>query len=157
MPVYLITLHAYGTWLPDRKQGSVHWRRGLQGKSDSLARAYRRKQRQAPAEFDVLTQNHIANEFQSAAPHQGFTAYAAALDPTHVHLLLGWRGDRSASRMRINLKHSLTQRLNREVRRRTWFSKGGHEKRVHDPQHMALLRETYLPSHLGVTWDCDRE
>ena len=153
MPVCLLTLHAYATWMPDRREGSVHWRRGEQPADAELADAYRRRQRQTSVCFDHEKQRVLIDQWLEAAEHQELIAYAAATDPTHLHLLVGWRGGREPEVLQRSVKRSLSVRMNREFGERTWFTRGGHRRRVRERGHFDHLVRVYLPGHVGWKWD----
>lgn len=153
MPVLLLTLHAYGTWLPDREQGSVHWQRGYQSQNLKLAREYRYKQRQPAARLSEREQRVVIDNLIGACPLKSLRLYAAATDESHVHILLSWRDEREPMRIQDRVKHSLTRALNEQVFRRRWFTKSGHRKCVNDREHFDHLRDVYLPSHKGLLWD----
>ncbi len=109
MPCFLFTYHAFGTWLPDRPEGYVHWREGLQPTDDELAVAYRRKMRVASveaAEFDEVVQQLLIAELQRAAGFQRFRLHAAATEPTHMHAIVSWADEREPGRLSEEIKKS---------------------------------------------------
>ncbi|MEL7240259.1 MAG: hypothetical protein AAGK78_15480, partial [Planctomycetota bacterium] len=81
--VYLFTIHAYGTWHPDRPQGSVHWKRGYQKTNTQLAATYKSRQKQDAASFSDDVQQQVIALFREAAQHQRRTIYAIATDASH--------------------------------------------------------------------------
>ncbi len=149
----LLTLHAYGTWMPDRPEGSVHWRRAYQPQHDKLAREYRYKQREPIAHFDDREQRILINTLFATCPLKQIALHAVATDASHLHALLSWRDERDARLVQERIKISLTAALNNDVGHRTWFTRGGHRKRVFDRAHFDHLRDVYLPSHKGLCWD----
>jgi len=94
MPVYLFTLHAYGSWMPDRTQGYVHRTKGLQTADQALAQHYRGRQSQPATRFQEQHQQHALAILQSACPHLDATLHGYAGDPSHLHLLVSWDHDR---------------------------------------------------------------
>ena len=153
MPDFIVTLHAYGTWMPDRPQGFFHWKRGYQERDDELADSYRRRQSESSAFFDETVQRALIEAVLESATFRSLTIHAVATDDAHVHVLCAWEDGRPADTVRERLKYALTRRLNERIHRRTWFAKGGHEKQVADEGHGRYLREEYLPSHRGLRWD----
>ena len=156
MPCFLFTYHGYGTWLPDRADGFVHWRDGLQPTDAELANAYKRKMKVAGASvagFDESVQLLLIDELQTAATFQRLRLHTLATEPTHVHALMSWTDERAPQRVSDGLRESLSRRLNKEVAKRKWLAKGGSKRRVKDLEHFDYLETTYLPSHGGWKWD----
>lgn len=153
MPVVLFTLHAYGTWMPDRPQGSFHHERGYQKSDAKLAAAYRTKQQWPAAHFDAKTQQVILNTLLELRSFQHLDLYGIAIDPSHVHVVAAWKDDRTPEQVQDRLKHAVSQRLNESITKRPWFTRGGHDRRVRDRDHLKRLLDHYLPSHQGMNWD----
>ena len=154
MPVYHITLHAYGSYLPDNDAGSYHWRRGFQvPKKEGLAKEYLSRQREPSACFTHDVQGVMINELCVAADHQSLRLFGVACESTHVHLVVAWDDEaRDPARVRVGLKTSVTRRLNQDVGRRTWLSALGAPRRVWNRHHLAYLMTKYLPGHSGQQW-----
>ena len=154
MPAYHITLHAYGSYLPDNDAGSYHWRRGFQEPNDDhLADEYRRRQNETRASFSDDVQRLIVDELRVAAEHQTLRLLGIACESTHVHVVIAWDDEnRDPIRVQAGLKSSVTRRLNRDVGRRSWLSGRGVPKRVWDRGHLAYLLTKYLPKHSGRQW-----
>jgi len=151
MPCYLFTWHTYGSWLPDRPQGYVHWSRGRQSSNIALAECYRQQQKQTTALLTETLQLEITEEIIDAAEEVGFKLHFVATETTHVHALVSWRNERHWKQLRRSIRRSLTERLNR-FERRKWFSRGGDAQQVKDREHFDYLTSTYLPSHSGWKW-----
>lgn len=117
-----------------------------------LAEAYRNRMTQDAVTLTNRQQQWIADEPQTAAPHRDWRLHAAAIVPTHVHVLVTWRSDRPQAEVSAAIRQSLTRRLNREVGKRTWFGRSGSRKRITDRKHFDHLVGTYLPGHPGVFW-----
>ncbi len=47
----------------------------------------------------------------------------------------------------------MSLRLNKDVMKRKWLSKGGNERHVKNQEHFDYLISTYLPSHGGWKWE----
>lgn len=57
MPVYLFTLHSYGSWLPDHRRGYTKRNQGIFPTDEKLAGYYRDKVTQDAATFDRRAQH----------------------------------------------------------------------------------------------------
>ncbi len=156
MPCYLFTYHAYGTWMPDRKQGYVQRTRGILAPDQAKADRYRAAMTQAEVNFDSKTQLAILDSLINSQAKQEFEMYFAATESTHVHILMGWRDDRNWLRMRSTIKGSMSRHLNRIFRRQEWFVEGGSRKRVKDREHFQYLMTRYLRKHAGWKWCAEK-
>ena len=156
MPCYLFTWHAYGSWLPDRPRGYVHWKNGLQPQDERLASAYRRNMTLAKIVFDEPLQEFVIEECLAAVGLQKFRLHGIAFESTHIHVLVSWRDERSKDKVSDGLKQSLTRRITRERGRRKWLAKNGSKQPVKDRRHFDHLVGVYLPSHRGWKWDEER-
>ncbi|HEX6962625.1 MAG TPA: hypothetical protein VF175_12205 [Lacipirellula sp.] len=156
MPCFLFTYHGYGTWLPDRPEGFVHWRDGLLPTDEELASAYKRKMKVAKgdsAAFEGQTQLLLIDELVKAAEFQKLRIHAVATEPTHVHAIVSWPDERTPQHVSDGLRESLSRRLNKEVAKRKWLAKGANKRRMKDQVHFDYLTTTYLPSHVGWKWE----
>lgn len=153
MPVYLLTFHAHGTWMPDKPKGYVRRGKGIQPTDPAMAMHYRARQQHPIISFDRSIQQALIAITQQACECQLLRLHGIATDTSHIHILISW-SDRSKpiARIRQNLKQSLTRQLNERIRRAQWFSRGGSQKRVSDREHYDYLMNTYLPSHRGLGW-----
>lgn len=152
MPVYLFTLHAYGSWMPDHRRGYTHRGDGIRPKDKDMANRYLSRMPSDAVSFNHKAQAVIAKALREKCTLKGWRLYAVATDETHIHTLLGWTEFTPWEDVRRGLKSSLTRQLNQEITRQTWFSKSGSRKRVTDPKHFNHLMQTYLPSHRGVSF-----
>ncbi len=148
MPCYLFTWHTYGSWLPDRPQGYVHWSRGLQPSSPRLALCYRKEQRDSTVQLGETQQRAIIEELMKSALPIRYRLHSVASDKTHIHVLASWLDKRPWKRLCRSMRRSMSQCLNRQ-RKRRWFSRGGHSKQVLNRSHYDHLVFDYLPSHSG--------
>ena len=151
MPCFLFTWHTYGSWLPDRPQGYVHWKRGLQKSSVVLAQCYRSEQRQPEAHLTSGLQKCLIEELAEASTPVKFRLHFVATDKFHVHALVSWKDSRYPKQLRRSLRRSMTIRLN-DHERRKWFSRGGNTKRLKRQDHFDYLINAYLASHRGWKW-----
>ncbi len=152
MPVRLMTLHAYGTWLPDRAKGYVHHQRGLCEQDVPLANYYAHKQTEPTASFGVEAQRVLATTLCGTQDHLLIELDALSVDPTHLHALFAWRHDRDGAALAKAIRHALTLHLNRQIERRRWFTHRGHLRPVVERGHFVYLRDEYIPSHRGTVW-----
>ncbi|NOZ40575.1 MAG: hypothetical protein GXP24_10155 [Planctomycetes bacterium] len=156
MPCYLFTYHGYGTWLPDHPRGYVRRKEGILPTDKHMAECYRKNQREETACFNRDVQRVMIGEAIEACTHQDLRGHGIATDPSHLHVLVSWKSERTWQAVRRSLRSSLTRRLNQEVERRTWFSKQPSRKQVKERSHFEYLLKTYLPKHRGLKWceDC---
>ena len=152
MPCYLITLHAYGSWLPDRPRGYVKRKQGILPRDDHMRHLYRLNANDTQVVFDRPIQQILIDAGFEACQHQDHRPHMIATDPTHFHLLVSWHDDRDSVVVRKGLKCSLTRKLNAAMRRRPWLADGGSRKRVRDQSHFDYLVSEYLPHHRGLKW-----
>jgi len=156
MPCYFFTYHGHGTWMPDHQRGYVRRKEGVLATDSAMAENYRRNQKFATSQFDERMQKLLIEETLEACLHQQLRGHGIATESTHLHVLVSWRTDRTWQEVRRSLRSSLTRRLNREVERRTWFSKQPSRKRVEDRDHFDYLTRAYLPQHAGWKWSEER-
>jgi hypothetical protein len=109
MPCYLFTYHAYGTWLPDRKQGYVERKRGILPTDMTEAARYRTSMKETVAEFRSATQLSAIGGIIDSQTKQKFEAYYIATESTHIHALVGWRDERTWLHMRSIIKSSIKE------------------------------------------------
>ncbi|MEM6329574.1 MAG: hypothetical protein AAF790_04930 [Planctomycetota bacterium] len=155
MPVALFTFHAYGSWMPDRRQGYVERGGGIQATSQRLAEKRRSLMTQPPMVFGAGVQRRLVDRFVSICQEEGYRPHAAASDPTHLHLLVSWTDhDKPVKRIGSRIKNLLALHLSRASGQigRKWFSKGASRRQVQDRRHFQHLVTRYLPSHRGVFW-----
>jgi len=152
MPVYLFTFHAYGSWMPDRQQGYVHRTEGLKPTDAAMAERYRSRQAYPVVVFTTGHQRLALSVMQQSAEQLALELHGFASDPSHLHMLVGWRHERSWHSIRKSLKQSITRGLNAEFGRRRWLAAKGSRKRVKDRAHFEYLCVSYLPEHRGVVW-----
>lgn len=156
MPCYLFTYHAYGSWLPDRPRGYVRRGKGVLPPDRHMARLYRRDMVEQPIEFAEREQRCLIDSLVASADKQAFELHAVGTDASHLHVLLAWRNDRAAVKLRAVVKGSLSRALNAMILPRTWLSEGGSRKQVRDRRHFDYLIEVYLPKHDGWNWNRTR-
>ena len=151
--VNLLSYHAFGSWLPGRKQGYFRNKSGIRPTNPAAADWYRHVQHRESESFVTAVQQCMIDACEEAEIYQRFELYGVATDPSHLHVLVAWDDDRLPSQMRRNLKQSLTRNLNQTFCHRQWFSRGGNDRRVRDRDHFLYSRDEYLPDHPGWKWD----
>jgi len=156
MAVYLFTLHAYRSWMPDHRRGYVRRGQGILKSDTQQKRAY-----EARAVHDrMIFDNDLCRQIAQAVPElcrkRRWRLHGMAVVWTHLHVVVSWRPFVEARRARALLKHAITIRL-RDHRggQRKWLAGGGSVKRVRDRRHLDYLLQSYLPAHRrygGVRW-----
>ena len=152
MSVYLFTIHAYRSWMPDCPQGYVRRRQGILPTDKIMAAKYVRAASEVEVDFDDSVQRVMIDETLTASKLQDLRCHYMATDATHAHLLVSWKTEKNSTAVRKSLKSSLTRRLNRDFQKRTWFSRAGSRKHVEDQSHFDHLTQIYLPGHNGWKW-----
>lgn len=152
MPVYHFTFHAYGTWLPDRSEGSYKYQKGWQPPGHARAESYRSQMTDQPARFTNKAQQLFLETLRKGQPLQDYELYALAADDSHLHAVIGWRDEREPVRVRSQVKSSMTRALNQHFGKRIWFVRSAGQTLVVDHQHLHHLVHSYLPKHSGLYW-----
>jgi len=152
MPCSLFTYHAYGSWMPDRKQGYVKRHQGVLPQDLPMHRLYKKAMTEESVEFFSEHQRCAIESLIKSQTPQRFELHYIATDASHLHALLAWRDERNVVAMRGLVKGSVSRALNDAIHRRTWFSEGGSRKQVRNREHFDFLMEVYLPKHSGWKW-----
>lgn len=154
MPVYHITYHAYGTWLPDREEGYYRHDEVHHAKDFDKANLYRNQMTQKPESFDEEMQKVLIAGTFDICKTRGWTFYGGATDNTHFHALIGSHEEVTAEEMSQKLKNLLSLFLGRlkSIRGHKWFVHDDGICRVKDREHFDHLLTVYFPKHSGVVW-----
>jgi REP element-mobilizing transposase RayT len=156
MPVYLMTYHAYCSWMPDHPSGYTRRVEGVMPPDEEMAENYRRAAKGEEVAFDARIQRALIEEAQQAMQFQRLHLYAASTESSHFHLLIGWKDDREPLRIRASLKTSLSRLLTKENAHegspKLSLSRGGSHRRVRDETHFEELVKRYLLDDSGVKW-----
>jgi len=155
MPVYHFTLHAYRSWSPGHPRGYTRRGKGYLPSDPEMAQKYDDRAKHPKAQFssrdiqEVLIVGAI-----DLCRNRGWRLHAAGTDPTHLHLIVSWKGFLDWRVVRQKTKNLLSLFLGRatEDPGRQWFVRDGSRKRVTSADHLKYLIETYLPDHRGVFW-----
>ena len=153
MPVYLISFHAYGTWMPDRQQGYVKRGRGILPSDEEMGEHYRDAAKHEAVTFDAPVQAALVAAARALCATKKWRLHQVMTDATHIHTLLSWRESASWKSVRRSLRYRYTSDLNGSLgAQRLWLSKGGSRRQVRDRKHFDYLMDEYLPKHDGLYW-----
>lgn len=155
MPVALFSYHSYGSWLPNRKQGYVERHKGIQEPNGKLATIQRRLLKHEPFLFDGEVQRILIERFITICREEDYRAHAAATEPSHIHVLVGWRDFKMPQKkVGARIKNLLSLHLSRKSGKMgyDWFSRGQSREQVTSRSHFEHLVNVYLPKHRGVFW-----
>lgn len=152
MPVYHFTFHAYGSWLPDRPEGSYVYHKGWQPPGHARAESYRQQMTAEPARFTTEHQQLFLETLRKGQPLQNYGLYGIAADESHLHTVIAWRDKREPTRFRSQIKSSMTRALNQHFGKRKWFVRSAGWTPIEDEQHLYQLIHEYLPKHDGLYW-----
>jgi REP element-mobilizing transposase RayT len=154
MAVYHYTIHAYRSWRPDNPRGYVHHSRGLLPPDPLMANWYDAAATQDAVVFDDRIQRILLSTSHEVCVNRGWRLHAGGTDPTHLHLLVSWRGFVPCSDVLTRLKNVMSLRLGQTVgpAGRRWFVRRGSTRRVLTRGHFRHLVCTYLPDHRGAFW-----
>jgi REP element-mobilizing transposase RayT len=139
--------------MPDRPQGYVRRGQGILPQDMQMAILYRKNAQHAMVEFQDEHQRTAINTVIAAVTHIDCRLLFVATDPTHVHALLSWQGQKTWHQKRTSLKRALTIHFKERFGNRPWFADGASRKRVKDRKHFDYLMTRYLPRHNGWKWD----
>jgi len=152
MPVYHFTFHAYGSWLPDKPKGYVQRNQGVLPPDPAAAAAYRSRMTQPQARFNPAHQIALFKEVIKGQSRQHYRVLAAAMEASHIHLVIAWEDKRGVGNRRAQIKSAMTRCLNTQFGKMKWFLRNASQKRITDPRHLDHLNTHYLPSHRGLFW-----
>lgn len=114
MPVVLFTIHAYGSWLPDRKLGYVERGRGIQPTNVKLARVQRSLLRHAEEHFGCETQRRLIKRFIKVCEEEAYRAHGAGSETSHLHFLTSWQeNEKQLKQVGGRIKNLLSLRLSK--------------------------------------------
>ena len=153
MPVYLFTLHAYRTWVPDRPQGYVRRGKGILPPDEGLAIAYSRAAREPQAGLGEREQGIVLAIAHDACFRRNWRLHAIACEATHTHLLVTWSDTARPGWVGGKLKNLISRELNWGLpEKRKWLSRSASRRRVRERSHFEHLVQNYLPGHGGLFW-----
>jgi REP element-mobilizing transposase RayT len=159
MPVALITIHAYRSWTEDNPRGYVQrGTPGVQRPNERLATHRAMIAKHPRVLFEAGQRALLIKAAAEVCASLTWRLHAAAVTPTHIHLLVSWKQrDTLVREISTLLKRKLGNRLSRRKgsRGNRWFSRGVDETPVRDRRHFDHLCGQYLPQHVeqnGVFW-----
>ena len=154
MPVYLFTFHAYRSWNADNPRGFVRVGKGILPPDPETARHYDHHASGPPIRFGAFHQRVLIWIAHDACVRRRWRLHYTATDPTHVHVLVSWRGDEPWEKVRDRLKNLASLMLGRKFDKtgHKWLTRKGSRKRVRDRKHFDYLVQEYLPGHRGLKW-----
>lgn len=183
MPVYLLTIHTYGSCQEDHPKGYVQRGEGLKPSSPRLARWRDEHQKHPSVVLGESQQLILAKACRTGCGRAELRPHAVATAPTHVHLLASFpsprctcppvasdrpHGERTCHRacparrrmdgFAAKLKRNLGARLAEGAGTRglPYLSRGWNLQRVIEREHFDHLVREYLPRHVeqnGAYWD----
>jgi len=153
MPVSILTLHAYRSWMPDHPRGYVKRGEVLPPSEDAAAR-YRQNATQDRVRFtpDILLVLHSGA--LDIAQRRGWRIHAVFGETTHLHLVVSWQDETSPQEMRRVFANLLSKFLGEHagVRGKRWFARRPSCKPVRDRTHLAHLVGEYREQHRALRW-----
>ncbi len=154
MPRFVLTLHAYGTWLADKDEGWTDRRKKeTQAPSAALGNQQRLSMKHANCRFSERLQRVAAEGVIASARPLRLKVWTIGTSSTHVHPLVGWRDDRTAAMVGRSLKRSVSLGLKVAGEQMPFLAGGGNLRRVLSEESFDFFRKEYLPSHPGWLWD----
>ncbi|MEX2216996.1 MAG: hypothetical protein WD768_22985 [Phycisphaeraceae bacterium] len=158
MAVYMFTLHAYRSWMPDRRQGYVKRDEGILPPDPEEAKRYNERAKHDQVWINATIAAVMIQAVRDVSKEHGWRLHQVRITSTHVHILVSWDGFLDWKSARRAYKHRLTVDLHREIDPdRPFFSRGGSRKRVNDFKHFTYLMTDYLPKHGGWWWREDEK
>jgi REP element-mobilizing transposase RayT len=148
MAVFMFTLHAYRSWMPDHPRGYVIRGQGIQKPDPQRAQRYHALARHERMTFNDALCEQIIAATQDLCRTKNWRLLAVVVVWTHIHLIVSWRPFQSAKRARAVIKRAITTHLRDHTgEQRKWLARGGSIKRVRDQAHYRHLTRRYLPNH----------
>jgi hydroxypyruvate reductase len=139
--------------MPDRPQGYVRRKEGLLPADPQAAERYALQAKHAEVQFDEPQRWRLVETADEVCAEHDWELYEATADPSHTHLLVGWRSEELWKSVSIRLKQRLGSALSKLMNRPgPWFSRGSSRKRVCNREHFRYLMEKYPPKHGPIRW-----
>ncbi|MBB6440595.1 hypothetical protein [Phycisphaera mikurensis] len=154
MPRFLLTLHAYGTWLADKEEGWTDRRKKqTQPPAPRLGRWQRLSIKHPERRFSPRVQRLAGEAILASASPLRLKVWTIGSSLTHLHPLVGWSDERPAPSIRRSIKRSVSTALREAGEPLPFLSEGGNLRRVLNADGFDFFREQYLPQHGGWLWD----
>jgi len=168
MPVYMATLHSYGSWKEDDPNGYIQRNEGLKVPNEALARWREEHRSQGAVRFEHSSQEELQAVLAEIAQERKLRLHASATTPTHTHGIVSFRNPacqcgagsnycasdclarQDMEKFITHLKRVSGYRLGKllKITGRKWFSRGWDLTRVTDEAHLDYLLNVYLPKHV---------
>jgi REP element-mobilizing transposase RayT len=148
--------------MPDHPKGYVKRGHGIQLPDEDEAERYRNAAQHEKFDLTDALQRLLIDEAQRACGFQSLRLHLVTTEPTHVHVLVSWKSDKSWERVRDGLKSSFSLAIRRFLKahecvsNRPFFSHGSSRKRIRNRKHFDHWMNTYGPSHRGWKWREDK-
>ena len=153
MPVYLLTHHAYASWMPDRPQGYVRRNKGILPSDNQMAGRYRRQAKHAEVVFDDDDGWLLIETADGLCRDNEWLLYEMVVVSSHTHILLGWKSEEEVRSVSNQLKRRCGSALSKQANRPgPWYSRGFSRKQVKHDSHFQHLLQNYLPSHGDIRY-----
>jgi len=170
---WLLTSHAYGTWLPGDKRGFVGW---VEDPGNKLVKRNRPKTATEPgnAPLRQFAQSQMKSDaiwftsreaellweqFLETAAYRQWQLLAVAVLATHVHWVLGVPGDPDPEDLLRDLKAYGSRKLNQHSPRghqtKWWCESGSKRKLSGDGSVLAAIRYVLGQEHPLLIWTAD--
>jgi hypothetical protein len=104
------------------------------------------------ANLHARAQNSVIDELIRAAASQEYRLHFVASDNARVSVVLSWHGARSSDALKRSIRRVLSRRLDREFKRRDWFSRRLSYRRVKDRKDFDHLVKAQLLGRDGWKW-----
>ncbi|MHB1156640.1 MAG: hypothetical protein ACYC26_07360 [Phycisphaerales bacterium] len=148
MGVFLYTIHAYRSWMPDHKHGFVIRGRGIQKPDAKRARWYQSLAKHERMVFDDARCEQIIGAVKDVCANKQWRLHGVVVVWSHLHVIVSWSQYVDAKRARAVIKKAITTWLRDATgEQRKGLSGGGSIKRVRDRGHYEHLMKVYLPGH----------
>jgi len=148
MPVFMYTIHAYRSWMPDHRRGYVERNKGIMKPDMARANWYHRLAVHERMTFTDPLCDQIIKAVDDLCSTHGWRHHATVVVWTHLHTLVSWPQYYDARRGRAVLKRAITTWLRDHTgESRKWLTRAGGIKRINDRPHFIRLMSEYLPAH----------
>ena len=155
MSIRFVTVHTRGSWLPNRKEGSVKHGVGFVAPNANLGAAYLANMNEPPVHFSAEEERVALEAFLEKCRYKGWEPHGAGSEPSHVHGLLDAPPTVSDADLEYELKRGMSYRLNERFGKRKWWSEGGNVRLARTTEKLAFYRDDYIPSHSGWIWHAE--
>ncbi|MFA7237781.1 MAG: hypothetical protein WC058_13035 [Phycisphaeraceae bacterium] len=126
MAVFLYTIHAYRSWMPDHKRGFVLRGKGIQKPDAKRASWYHTLAKHDRMVFSDARCGQIIDAVKEVCANKQWRLHGVVVVWTHLHLIVSWAAYADARRARAVIKKAITTWLRDATgEHRKWLSGGG--------------------------------